>query len=385
MHAIRVRTACTLALWRVAAAVPLALGFAGALVLVVTDVAAGRASVGDLTLAIVLAQTMAGNLSQLIGMAEWLLASLAVGARLLWLDDVARAEPRGELPAPDRLATGIELDNVSFRYPGTSRRVLDAVSFTMPAGAVVAVVGDNGAGKSTLAKLLAGMYDVDAGAIRVDGTDVADLDVEDWRWRCTGAFQDHARFELTLHGAVALGAVAPGGAAPAAVPRRAVPPRRDLPESGATDAVGSSEVAAALAAAGAADLPDQLAGGLQTQLGGTWPGGTDLSGGQWQKVALARAFVRTEPLLTILDEPTAALDAETEDALFATYAATARESRARGAVTLLISHRFSTVRMADEIVVLEAGRVIEQGSHAELIRARGRYAELYDLQARGYR
>ncbi|MGI8869432.1 MAG: ABC transporter ATP-binding protein, partial [Mycobacteriales bacterium] len=334
-------------------------GFAGALLFVVADLAAGRASVGDLTLAVVLAQALNANLGAVIEMINWLVASLAVGARLVWLDDLAAAEPRGTEPAPVRLAHGLSFEHVTFRYPGTDRAVLSDVSIELPAGGVVAIVGENGAGKTTLAKLLTGMYDPSAGRIRVDDRDLAELDPSQWRRRCTGAFQDHARFELPLREAVGIGDV--------------VRPSDDR------------VVLAALDAAGATDLVERLPAGLDTRLGAGWGGGADLSGGQWQKVALARAFIRTGPLLTVLDEPTAALDAATEDALFARYAAAASDARARGGVTLLISHRFSTVRMADVIVVLEHGRVVERGSHGELMRAGGAYAELYSLQARGYR
>jgi ATP-binding cassette, subfamily B, bacterial len=243
----------------------------------------------------------------------------------------------------------------------------------LPAGRVVAVVGDNGAGKTTIVKLLCGMYVPTGGSILVDGVPLPEIDLTTWRARCTGAFQDHARFELTVRDAVALGDLSRVSSASSAA-------------SAATGTVGADgAVERALAAAGASELADVLPNGLDTQLGATWPGGVELSGGQWQKVALARGLMRTEPLLTVLDEPTASLDAPTEDELFARYAEQARRRREKGGVTLLVSHRFSTVRSADHIVVLDGGRVTEQGTHEELMRTGGSYAELYELQARGYR
>ncbi|MBE1606739.1 ABC transporter ATP-binding protein [Actinopolymorpha pittospori] len=364
-HARRTRVAWVGAGWQVVASAFFAVGFVGALVVVGNAVAAGLAGVGDLALALVLAATMSGNVGMVVSMFQWLAGCLAVGSRFLWLVDHARDEHRtvGASPAtaarvPDRLRDAIELAEVTFTYPGTSRVVLDKVSLRLPAGRVVALVGANGAGKTTLVKLLCGMYAPTSGSIRVDGTDLTEFDLTQWRARCTGAFQDHARFEVTLREAVAIGDLDGGP--------------------------GERAVADALEAAGAGTLVDVLPNGLSTQLGPTWPGGTDLSGGQWQKVALARGLMRPEPLLTVLDEPTASLDAPTEEALFAGYAA---QSGTRGAhaVTLLVSHRFSTVRTADHIVVLAGTGVAEQGSHEELVARGGTYAQLYELQARGYR
>ena len=367
-HALRTRVAWKGAGWQAAASAFFAVGFVGALTLVGQAVVAGEASVGDLALALVLAATMSSNLDLLVGMFHWLVGCLAVGARFLWLVDRARDEDRHraeivtrgqENAVPVRLSTGIELRAVTFHYPGTDRTVLDKVSLTLPAGAVVALVGDNGAGKTTLVKLLCGMYEPSGGTILADGHDLRAMDLRAWRSRCTGAFQDHARFELTVRDAVALGAL----------------DRRDDPAA----------VDRALVAAGGGELAAVLPRGLDTQLGATWPGGTELSGGQWQKVSLARGLMREEPLLTVLDEPTASLDAPTEDALFSRYAAEARRRRGSNGVTLLVSHRFSTVRSADLIVVLADGGVAEQGTHAALMRGRGTYAQLYELQARGYR
>jgi ATP-binding cassette subfamily B protein len=222
----------------------------------------------------------------------------------------------------------------------------------------VAIVGENGAGKSTLVKLLAKMYEPTSGRILVDDTPLSRLETVGWRARLAGAFQDFVRFELPARHSVGVGDLARLDERPA--------------------------VMTAVARAGAADVVGSLREGLDTQLGRAWPGGVDLSFGQWQKLALARGFMRDRPLLLVLDEPTAALDAETEHALFERYAATARD-RAGGLVTVLVSHRFSTVRMADLIVVLDGARVVERGTHDELMATRGRYAELYRMQAAAYR
>jgi ATP-binding cassette, subfamily B, bacterial len=280
--------------------------------------------------------------------------------RLAWLEDYAASvAAAGDLPVPAALHGGIRFDHVSFAYPGTSRVVLDDVSLLLPAGAVVAIVGENGAGKTTLVKLLAKMYEPSSGAILADDTPLARLPADDWRARLAGAFQDFFRFEFRAGHTVGLGDV----------------PRMDHEPS----------VTAAVDRAGAADVMGKLTAGLDTQLGPTWPGGVELSFGQWQKLALARGFMRDQPLLLILDEPTAALDAETEHALFERYAAAARDGSAGGRITILVSHRFSTVRMADLIVVLDGSRLVEVGSHEELMAKGGQYAELYGIQAAAYR
>jgi ATP-binding cassette subfamily B protein len=240
--------------------------------------------------------------------------------------------------------------------------VLDGVSCTLPAGSVVAIVGENGAGKTTLVKLLAKMYEPTSGSILVDGTPLARVRADEWRARLAGAFQDFFRFELRARHTVGLGDV----------------PRLD----------DEAAVVAAVDRAGAADVVSRLPSGLDTQLGPTWPGGVEVSFGQWQKLALARGFMRDRPLLLVLDEPTAALDAETEHALFERYATAAQGHGADtvdGPITILVSHRFSTVRMADIIIVLDGARLVEMGSHEELMEKGGQYAELYGIQAAAYR
>jgi ATP-binding cassette subfamily B protein len=280
--------------------------------------------------------------------------------RLAWLEDyVALLQSGADAAAPQLIAKGIEFEHVSFAYPGTERVVLEDVNLLLKPGSVVAIVGENGAGKTTLVKLICRLYPPSSGRILVDGIDLARIAPEAWRKRLAGAFQDFFRFEFRALNSVGVG---------------------DLPRHEDEPAV-----AAAVGHAGADDVVKHLAEGLQTQLGPTWPGGAEISFGQWQKLALARGFMREQPLLMILDEPTAALDAETEHALFERFAAAARQGASEGRVTILVSHRFSTVRMADFIVVIDGARIVESGSHEELITKAGKYAELYGIQAAAYR
>ncbi len=280
--------------------------------------------------------------------------------RLAWLEDYAASLTQSaDLPAPDRLREGIRLERVSFAYPGTNRLVLDDVSLSLPAGSVIAVIGENGAGKTTLVKLLSKMYEPTSGAIVVDETPLARVAADDWRKRLAGAFQDFFRFELRARQTVGVGDV---------------PHVDDVPA-----------VRRAVDRAGANDVVSRLPSELETQLGPTWPSGVEVSFGQWQKLALARGFMRDVPLLLILDEPTAALDAETEHALFERYAAAARSGEGASRITVLVSHRFSTVRMADLIVVLDGSRVAQVGTHEELMARGGQYKELYEIQAAAYR
>jgi ATP-binding cassette subfamily B protein len=255
----------------------------------------------------------------------------------------ARAVPSGRVPADGMPAAGIRFRDVTFSYPGMSAPVLDGLDLTVPAGGSLAVVGVNGAGKSTLVKLLCRLYDPVSGTIEVDGTDLRDLDVESWRRRLSAVFQDFVRYELPLRDNVA-----PLGAA-------------------------REEVLEALATAGATDLRD-----LDTVLSPGYENGTDLSGGQWQRVALARVLcaVRRGAGVVVLDEPTAQLDVRGEAEVFDRVL-----EATRGCTTILISHRFSTVRRADLICVVDGGRVVETGTHDGLLALGGTYARLFRLQA----
>jgi ATP-binding cassette subfamily B protein len=318
-----------------------------------------HASAGAVLLVLAAGVRLSGYIGATVGELGFLRGFWIYGARrLAWLEDYAAGfSASADMPAPSTLERGIRFEHVSFAYPGVSKLALEDVSVALPAGSVVAIVGENGAGKSTLVKLLARMYEPTSGKIVVDDVDLSRIPAEAWRERLSGAFQDFFKFELRARHSVGVGDV----------------PRHDDPVA----------VGAAVDRAGATDVISRFGEGLDTQLGATWPGGVDVSFGQWQKLALARGFMREEPLVLVLDEPTAALDSETEHALFERYAASARG--ASGRITILVSHRFSTVRMADLIVVLDGSRVVEVGSHDELLERRGQYAELYEIQASAYR
>jgi ATP-binding cassette subfamily B protein len=280
--------------------------------------------------------------------------------RLAWLEDYAASLQRdADQPAPESIKDGIAFEHVSFTYPGTKRLVLEDVNLRFEPGSVIAIVGENGAGKTTLVKLLCRLYQPSSGRILVDGVELARILPDEWRARLAGAFQDFFRFEFKALQSVGVG---------------------DLPRGEDVTAV-----AGAVGRAGADDVVKHLAHGLETQLGPTWPEGVEISFGQWQKLALARGLMRDRPLVLILDEPTAALDAETEHALFETFTAAARQRTADRCITILVSHRFSTVRMADFIVVLDGSHVRESGTHEELMAKGGQYAKLYGIQAAAYR
>ncbi len=362
VRAATVRAARRSAGWQALGWLVYAAGFTAAIVVLVRRAAHGHASPGQVVMAVSLlrrAQTQVSGASDTAGAMG---TAFRTARRLLLLEAEVAAEQVPEdrrVPVPERLVSGIRLEGVSFAYHGAGGPVLREVDLTLPAGATVAVVGENGAGKTTLVKLLTGMYRPTGGRITVDGTDLADLDPARWRERTTAAFQDYVRYQWTARQTVGAG---------------------DLPRM--------SDDAALLAAAARADAGELLEGlpdGLETQLGRYFSGGTELSGGQWQRLALARALLRERPLLTVLDEPTAALDAATESALYARWGDAARAGAGeRGAVTLLVSHRFSTVRTADLIVVMEDGRVTGTGTHDDLMAEGGSYAQLFALQARGY-
>ena len=333
-------------------------GYVAAVVLVTTVL---KATPGSVLLVLAAGARLSAYVGATVGEIGFLRGFWLDGSkRLAWLEDYAASlEQEAVAPAPQRLERGIHFEHVSFAYPGTERLVLDDVNLHLRPGSVVAIVGENGAGKTTLVKLLCRLYQPSRGRILVDGVDLSRIAPDAWRSRLAGAFQDFFRFEFKTLQSVGVG---------------------DLPHHEDKPAV-----AAAVKQAGADDVVEHLAHGLETQLGPTWPEGVEISFGQWQKLALARGFMRDSPLLLVLDEPTAALDAETEHALFERFAAAARQGAVDGRITILVSHRFSTVRMADFIVVLDGARVVETGTHEELVAKGGQYAELYGIQAAAYR
>jgi ATP-binding cassette subfamily B protein len=311
--------------------------------------ASGGLSLGRV---VIFAQAAVGTSMIAFGGLNWALdGSAAAVSAVLRLDSAmapagALAQPADPQPAEGRPTGEIRFRNVTFAYPSADEPVLDRFDLTIPAGSSLAIVGRNGSGKTTLAKLLCRLYDPQAGAIEVDGVDLRHLDLPSWRDRVTAVFQDFTRFELSL--------------------------RENVAPAGAPDDV----IRDALAAAGAADLAE-----LDTVLARGYQGGIDLSGGQWQRVALARALcaVRLGAGVVLLDEPTAQLDVRGEAQIFDRILAATREC-----TTILVSHRFSTVRHADQICVIERGKVIELGSHDELIALGGRYRTMFDLQARPF-
>jgi ATP-binding cassette, subfamily B, bacterial len=341
-------------------------GYGGAILLVVRQALAGTASVGSLILVITLAIQVKVQISGAIGQLTGLQAAGRTVERIALLRRGSQERAavtthrRSQCEAPERIEQSIVLDDVCFSYPGASELAIDHVSLEVPTGSTLALVGENGAGKSTLVKLLCGLYTPVSGRIVVDGVDLADLPSAQWRKRVAALFQDFFRLEFVLRESVGLGEI-------------------ELMQD--SEAVGR-----ALTAAHAQQLVSSVRGGTEGVVGHNYKPGSDLSGGQWQLLALARCLMRQRPLLLVLDEPAAALDAAAEHALFERYASTARVvAQDLGTVTLLVSHRFSTVLMADTIAVLDQGRVVEYGSHAQLMAGQGLYAELFSMQARAYR
>jgi ATP-binding cassette, subfamily B, bacterial len=341
--------------------------FYGCYALIVAATVRGRLSLGEMTLYLVAfrqgQQSFQAVLSALGGMYEdTLYMSNLFDYFAISTQEDEDKKATGPI-AIVRAEEGVRFEGVGFKYPGGAgaghreagdRWALRGVDVFVPKGQSLALVGENGAGKTTFIKLLAGLYEPTEGRVLLDGRDLRTWDERELRARIGVIFQDFNEYQLALRENVAFGSV---------------------------DHMDDElRVGRAVDQGGAKELVATLAGGLDTQLGRWFAGGVELSGGQWQKVALARAFMREEADMLILDEPTAALDAEAEHAVFQRFRALAA-----GRTTILISHRFPTVRMADRILVLEAGRVIEDGSHAELIAAGRRYAHLFGLQAAGYR
>ncbi|MBV9746809.1 MAG: ABC transporter ATP-binding protein [Acidobacteriia bacterium] len=264
---------------------------------------------------------------------------------------------RDAIPAPRPIRDGFVFDKVSFTYPGTRRLVLDRLDLTISPGERIALIGENGQGKTTLVKLITRLYDPTEGRILLDGIDLREYQLDDLQSQIGVIFQDFMRYEMTAWQNIAVG-------------------RLEMLQKPAS-ANGSVHQAALKSLAD--DVIQRLPKGYEQLLGRRFEGGVDLSGGEWQKIALARAYLRDAQLL-ILDEPTASLDARSEYEVFQRFA-----DLTSGRMALLISHRFSTVRMADRIVVLENGRIAEQGSHNQLIALGGRYADMFELQAASYR
>jgi ATP-binding cassette subfamily B protein len=350
-----VRAAIRGGLWEAAGWLAYAGGFVGAIVVLVLQAAHGTVSPGQVVMAASLIRRAQSQVSRSTGTADSLASAMRSARRLVWAERYLAPSGTAYQKAPETLGEGIRFEGVSFTYPGAEHPVLHGVDLVLPAGATVAVVGENGAGKTTLVKLLTGMYAPTTGRITADGVDLATVDPAEWRQRTAAVFQDFMRPQMLLRDAVGMG---------------------DLPRRTQETAVQT-----ALGRAGA----DALKIEPSTLLGRYFAGGRDLSGGQWQRVGLARGMMRPAPLLTVLDEPTAALDAPTEAALFERFAGAAERSSAAGAITVLVSHRFSTVRIADLIVVVEDGRITETGRHDDLLAADGTYAQLFALQARAYR
>ena len=331
------------------------LGYYGAYGYSIYRTIQGRYSIGDLTLITTAIMQAMANIQQAFSTAS------GVADQALFLTDLLaffEMKPRVEskvnaLPAPRPIVSGFEFRNVSFAYPGTDRRVLSNFNFTLGCGERVALIGENGQGKTTIVKLITRLYDPTEGEILLDGVDLREYDLADLHAEIGVIFQDFMRYEMTARENIEVGRIET---------RHSI---EDL-EYAAQKSLASEVI-------------DKLHGGFDQMLGRRFEGGVDLSGGEWQKLALARAYLRDAQLL-ILDEPMAALDARSELEVFQRFA-----ELTYGKMALLISHRFSTVRMADRIVVLEAGRLVEEGSHSQLITLGGRYAAMFEMQAASYR
>ncbi len=330
-------------------------GYYGAYVVVLVRTLAGAISIGTFTF-------LTGAFSRSRSYIERILSSFNdISEQALFLTDLfdffkmepaVRSVPNA-LPAPRPIRAGFEFRNVSFAYPGSDRLVVRNIQFQLDPGEKVALIGENGAGKTTLVKLLARLYDPIEGAIFLDGVDLREYDVEDLRREIGVIFQDYMRFDMRVRENIGFGKI------------------EALAETDRIEAAARKSLAKSVV--------DRLPSGYDQMIGRRFEGGVDLSGGEWQKFALARAYMRDGQVL-ILDEPTATLDARAEYDVFLRFA-----DLTRGRTAVLISHRFSTVRMADRILVLADGAIQEQGTHQQLVALGGRYAELFELQAAGYR
>jgi ATP-binding cassette subfamily B protein len=330
-------------------------GYYGAYAVVLIRTLAGAISIGTFTF-------LTGAFSRSRMYIEKILQSFTdISDQALYLKDLFEffeMEPSirslpGALPAPRPIRAGFEFRNVAFAYPGSSTMVVENINFRLEAEEKIALIGENGAGKTTLVKLLARLYDPTAGQILLDGVDLREYDVEDLRKEIGVIFQDYMRYELLAKENIGFGKI------------------EDLADQARIELAAQKSMAF--------QVIGKLPNGYDQMIGRRFDGGVDLSGGEWQKFALARAYMRDAQLL-ILDEPTATLDARAEYEVFRRFA-----ELTKGRMAVLISHRFSTVRMADRILVLQNGRIREQGTHKHLVELGGQYAELFELQAAGYR
>ncbi|MGH9598267.1 MAG: ABC transporter ATP-binding protein [Terracidiphilus sp.] len=331
------------------------LGYYAAYVLSIYRTIKGEYTVGGLTVITTAIMQAMGNIQQAFSTAS------GVADQALFLTDLIaffEMKPHVEskpnaLPAPRPIVRGFEFRDVSFAYPGTTRRILSNFNFTLSPGERIALIGENGQGKTTVVKLITRLYDPTEGQILLDGVDLREYDLADLHAEIGVIFQDFMRYEMTARENIAMG-------------RIEVTHNQQEIEYAAEKSMASEVVA-------------KLHDGYDQMLGRRFEGGVDLSGGEWQRMALARAYLRDAQLL-ILDEPTASLDARSEFEIFERFA-----ELTSGKMALLISHRFSTVRMADRIVVLEGGRLVEEGSHGQLVAQGGRYAGMFEMQAANYR
>jgi ABC-type multidrug transport system fused ATPase/permease subunit len=359
---LRFRAQVKAAAWTLLGWTIFVVALAAGLVMAAYQVSHGQGTAGDLVLVVTIAATLRASVQSTVESITAAAGSRQFIVSYLWLADYTAQGRKLELShvePPARLSDGIVLDGVSYTYPGAPQAALARTSLHLPAGSVIALVGEYGSGKTTLVKLLCKFYQPTTGRILVDGVDLADIAAEAWWERSTAAFQDYGRFHATFAENVGLG---------------------NLP-----DLLDDDRILDALSSANALELIGDLPDGLHSQLGRQL-GGVDLSEGQWQRAALARSAMRSRPVLLVLDEPTASLDAPSERAVYENYIRRAREiGRKTGAVTVIVSHRFATVTEADAIAVFEKGRLTEFGRHADLVSRGGLYSELYHIQADAYR